>query len=989
MGPLLPLPLLLLLVQPQTLQATKQENLRVFIVPHSHMDVGWKHTVQENMHAYVANVYTSVVEALMRSTKRRFMAVEQEYFRLWWNGVASGKQKQQVHQLVAEGRLEFVGGGQVMHDEAVTHMDDQILQLTEGHGFLYETFGIRPQFSWQVDSFGASATTPTLLALAGFHAHVISRIAYDLKENMQNTRRLQFVWRGARSLSKEQQEIFTHVLDQFGYCSFLLQWEGIATFPDPPVDGRYPERDPPVTPHNIVAYVKELVKDMKRRARWFKTRNLLWPWGCDKQFFNASLQFDNMDLLVNYIQRNASQLKISVEYATLEEYFRALHTLNITWKTRGHQDFLPYSSGQFQAWTGFYTSRNGLKALTRKASALLHAAESMFTCHLWSNHSSALNASWALQQLQQLRWAVSEVQHHHGITGTENDRVRDMYEEHLTEGMAGVHTLMASLAGLMGGANTGAGPAGLIAVIYNPLAWNITTIITLTVDFSELRVTDDLGNSVPSQVQKSKKIPDKYELYVMITIPGLSYQKYIVWQSQGTQSINISVPRYFDRKRRTFMRTGEKHLMSVQNDCYTVFLDQGTNLLHSIWERKSNRTIPMTQEFLEYHTNKNVFEGPISDNCVFAPKAAAVPAWEEVDMEIVSGKLMTEIRQYFYRDKTDVSYTYAIFSRLAHGPEEHNRELLCHRIEQEFQVGPLQNNREAILRFRTNLNTHTRLSSDSNGYQMQWRPYRDHANNSIARNYYPMVQAAFIQDDQSRLVVLSDQAHGVSSQNNGQMEVMLHRRLAVKRDQMREFNPMLDDSSIVNPVFWLLLGPLRLTTALRPRSELALQHRPVVLLRDLRGFAHSVKGHRHQQAVMLPPNLHLQTLSIPGWRYSSNHTDHLWRLREDSQKEASPNLQRVLLRLYHLFEEGENPVLSQPVSLDLKWVFRGLGSVEKVEERSLTGTWDVNSMQRWSWRTQSLQHKRAKTSYSLRQGCHPVITIHPKEIRTFFIYFGK
>ena len=57
--------------------------------------------------------------------------------------------------------------------------------FAEGHGFLYETFGIRPQFSWQVDSFGASATTPTLFALAGFNAHLISRIDYDLKEAMQ------------------------------------------------------------------------------------------------------------------------------------------------------------------------------------------------------------------------------------------------------------------------------------------------------------------------------------------------------------------------------------------------------------------------------------------------------------------------------------------------------------------------------------------------------------------------------------------------------------------------------------------------------------------------------------------------------------------------------------------------------------------------------------------------------------------------------------
>lgn len=57
--------------------------------------------------------------------------------------------------------------------------------FAEGHGFLYETFGIRPRFSWQVGPFGASATTPTLFALAGFHAHVISRIDYDLKGAMQ------------------------------------------------------------------------------------------------------------------------------------------------------------------------------------------------------------------------------------------------------------------------------------------------------------------------------------------------------------------------------------------------------------------------------------------------------------------------------------------------------------------------------------------------------------------------------------------------------------------------------------------------------------------------------------------------------------------------------------------------------------------------------------------------------------------------------------
>nr|XP_025043101.1 epididymis-specific alpha-mannosidase [Pelodiscus sinensis] len=105
--------------------------LKAFVVAHSHMDVGWVYTVQESMHAYAANVYTTVVEELIKGKQRKFIAVEQEFFRLWWDTVATDVHKQQVHQLLQEGRLEFIIGGQVMHDEAVTQIDDQILQLTD------------------------------------------------------------------------------------------------------------------------------------------------------------------------------------------------------------------------------------------------------------------------------------------------------------------------------------------------------------------------------------------------------------------------------------------------------------------------------------------------------------------------------------------------------------------------------------------------------------------------------------------------------------------------------------------------------------------------------------------------------------------------------------------------------------------------------------------------------------------------------------------
>ncbi|KAM9742472.1 epididymis-specific alpha-mannosidase-like [Dama dama] len=988
------LPLLLRLGLMWPLGAPSEPRLRVFVVPHSHMDVGWLHTVQESMQAYVTNVYNTVVEELTLEKKRRFIAVEQEYFRLWWDGVASEEQKGQVHQLVAEGRLEFVLGGQVMHDEAVTHFDDQILQLTEGHGFLYETFGVRPQFSWQVDPFGASATTPTLFALAGFNAHVISRIDYDLKEAMQKNQDLQFVWRGSRSLSA-QQEIFTHVLDQFGYCSEGFNWDGEVIFPGTPLNGLYPQIQIPVTEDSIPNFTSLLLNNVLTRASWFRTPHVLWPWGCDREFLNASLQFANMDIIMEYINNNTSEFSFSMEYATLGDYFRAVHSDQVAWQVRDHHDFLPYSSDMHHAWTGFYASRSGLKVLARQASALLYAGESMFTRHVLLAPHPYLDPAWGLQQLQQLRWAVSEVQHHDAITGTHVPTVGDMFVEHLSTGMQGVHMLMASIIQDRSPAHSGPEPGGRLAVVYNPLAWTITTIITLTVDFPSVRVTDESGRPVPTQVQRSKELPSAYDLHVLTTIPGLSYRQYSIRPRRSSQE-DTGEPEPFVAKTTQFggrlrRRGGQvgQSLVAVVNDCYIIFLDLDTNLMHSIWERQSNRKVYMTQQFMEYHANSDVWKLPVSDNYVFTPNGKAKPAWEAVSMEIVAGPLVTEVRQDFYRELNDSEATFAIYSRLAHRPQSSDGELLCHRIEQEYRVGPLELSREAILRTSTNLNTGRVLYSDNNGYQMQRRPYRKYKNNTNARNYYPMVQSAFIQDRRSRLVLLSKQAHGVSSQGNGQVEVMLHRRL-VNNDPANIIADLtLNDTSVVHPVLWLLLGPKNLTSGLRQRSGLALQHRPIVMLREMSEIAQHGSGPRKQEAVTLPPSVHLQILSIPGWKYSSNHTEHLRTLQKDRNREAKADLRRVLLRLQHLYEVDQDPVLSQPVTLNLQSVLRGLGSVVSVEERSLTGTWDVSEMHRWTWSTRYPPRHRGSSSHPSPPPGGPEVTIYPKEIRTFFIHFQE
>lgn len=71
--------------------------------------------------------------------------------------------------------------------------------------------------------------------------------------------------------------------------------------------------------------------------------------GCDKQFFNASVQYSNMDLLLDYINKHSDEFGVAVQYATVADYFQAVYSKNLTWDVRDSQDFLPYSTGN---WVG-------------------------------------------------------------------------------------------------------------------------------------------------------------------------------------------------------------------------------------------------------------------------------------------------------------------------------------------------------------------------------------------------------------------------------------------------------------------------------------------------------------------------------------------------------------------------------------------------------------------------------------------------------------
>lgn len=74
---------------------------------------------------------------------------------------------------------------------------------------------------------------------------------------------------------------------------------------------------------------------------------------------------------------------------------------------------------------------------------------------------------------------------------------------------------------------------------------------------------------------------------------------------------------------------------------------------------------------------------------------------------------------------------------------------------------------------------------------------------------------------------------------------MLHRRLWNNLAWNLNYNLTLNDTSVVHPVIWLLLGPKPFTAALRPRSGVALQYRPIVLFGELTDETPVKSEHHH------------------------------------------------------------------------------------------------------------------------------------------------
>ncbi|KAI5341484.1 hypothetical protein L3X38_020758 [Prunus dulcis] len=972
--------------------------INVHLVPHSHDDVGWLKTVDQYYvgannsirGACVQNVLDSVISALLEDKNRKFIYVEIAFFQRWWRQ-QSPALKIKVKELVNSGQLEFINGGMCMHDEATPHYIDLIDQTTLGHQFILKEFGKVPRVGWQIDPFGHSAVQAYLLgAELGFDSLFFARIDYQDRASRLRDKTLEVIWQGSKSLASSSQ-IFTGIFPRHydPPDGFTFEINDVS----PPI-----QDDILLFDYNVQDRVNDFVAAAFAQANVTRTNHIMWNMGTDFRYQYANSWFRQMDKFIHYVNQDG---RVNALYSTPSIYTDAKYAAREQWPLKT-DDFFPYADHPNAYWTGYFTSRPALKGYVRTMSSYYQAARQL---EFFRGRSDSGATTGALAD------ALAIAQHHDAVSGTERQHVAADYAMRLSIGYLQAEKLVASSLAYLSESESSSGQGhtvtnfqqcpflnisycppseavlsdgkSLIVVVYNSLGWKREEVIRIPVSNEAVTVQDSSGRDIEAQLLplskaslslrsyyvraylgKSPSEPPKFWLAFSVTVPPIGFSSYIVSSAKPTgRSSTIS---------NVYTSEGSTN--------ETIEVGQGSLKLHySVDEGKLARyvnsrslvTASVEQSYSYYTGNDGTDRDPQASGAyVFRPNGTVlIKSEQKVPLTVMRGPVLDEVHQQLNPWVSQITRVYK--------GKEH--------AEVEFTIGPIPVDdgigKEITTQITTAMKTNKTFYTDSNGrdFIKRIRDFRTdwdlQVNQPIAGNYYPINLGIYLQDSSTELSVLVDRSVGGSSLVDGQIELMLHRRL------------FHDDSRGVGEV-------LNETVCILDKCEgLTIQGKFYVRIDNV---GEGAKWRRTAgQEINSPLLLAFTEQDENDWMNSHASTfsgiDPSYALPNNIAVITLQELEngKVLFRLAHLYETGEDKDYSVLANVELKKLFPRK-KISKVTEMSLSANQERSEMEkkRLVWKVEGSAAKDPKV---VRGGpvdpAKLLVELAPMEIRTFLIDF--
>ncbi|XP_059158646.1 lysosomal alpha-mannosidase-like isoform X2 [Physella acuta] len=931
--------------------------INVHLVPHTHDDVGWLVTVDQYYYKAVQFILDGVIPELAADPSKRFIYVEIAFFSRWFNEQDDAT-RHLVQKLVNEGRLEFILGGWCMNDEATPHYTAMIDQHKIGFEYLRNNFGdcARPKIGWQIDPFGHSREQASMFAQFGFDGYFFGRLDYQDKDKRQKDKTMEFVWRGSPNNLGGDGEIFTGVLPNGygppgGYCFDIT------------CDPNMIKDDPNLHDYNVDQMVDGFIQAVNDQAKSFRTNHLIMTMGSDFNYVQAHMFFKEMDKLIKYVNaRQSSGSKINVLYSTPSCYLKQLNNDNLTWTTK-EDDFFPYADRDHGFWTGYFASRPALKYYVRVVNSFFQSVKQMAgLAKLDNTYDSGV-------QLQKLAESMGVAQHHDAVSGTEKQAVAYDYAQRLADGVNGAQNVVQDVYNLWMQKGSTPVPTQVFCgslnisicsvtenaynfqvTLYNPLARPVSYAVRLPVSGIKYTVYKEDGvTQVTSDVlplpSGTLNIPTREarqatnELVFLAQLTPLGYVTYFVKAATLSRSLK-------------FETENEKHKAEVPPNDNSIegkylrvtFDDMG--YLHSITNLTSGVTVPLLQNFLYYQGfpgNNSAGVDQASGAYIFRP-SSNTPV--NVPLSKWGGVVKGEVVQEAYQVFTDwISQVIRVYQDKPY-------------VEVEWTVGPVPINdkigKEVVTRYTLpGFGNKGVFYTDANGREvlerrLNYRPTWDlNQTEPVAGNYYPVNAFMGIKSGDGKLqfTVLTDRSQGGVSLDDGDVEIMVHRRLLY--DDAKGVGEPLNETGIdgkgliIRGTHYLVLDNVETSASIyRPLAqEIFLQ--PQVTFSDLKVepsvYVQLFRTQWSALATSLPKNVHLLTLE------QFRHTGPV--------PSPGPSVP-YLIRFEHFYEKGEDATLSNPVTFDIQNIFAPF-QLTDVHELALGANIPIEQVQRLKWNTQS------------------------------------
>ncbi|KAK2632576.1 hypothetical protein EUGRSUZ_L01376 [Eucalyptus grandis] len=387
-----------------------------------------------------------------------------------------------------------------------------------------------------------------------------------------------------------------------------------------------------------------------------------------------------------------------------------------------------------------------------------------------------------------------------------------------------------------------------------------------------------------------------------------------------------------------------------------------------MFNSKTGVDVPVQQSYLYYSSSiGGTDDSPASNLYVFRPNGAhPTIVSRKVPLKVVRGPLVDEVHQQFS------SWIYQV-TRL-HKDKEH--------ADVEFTIGPIPTDdgvgKEVITQMTANMATEKTFYTDSNGrdFIKRVRDYRPDwsltVTQPVSGNYYPINLGIFTMDNKTEFSVLVDRAAGGASIEDGQIELMLHRKIPYNTGVVGPPNETVCISNSTCKGLTVrghyYIGINKPGTGARWRRTIGQEvYSPLVL-----AFAH--------EKMEEWTGSYVTSATAMDSSYSLPQNVALITLQELDDGSA-------LLRLAHLYEVGEDAEYSTLAKVELKRMFAGR-TIREVKEMSLSANQEKSEMKRMTWKVEG---EAAAEPTPLRGGpvdvLDLIVELGPMEIRTFLLKF--